>query len=328
MALIDSFNRVVTDLRLSITSACNYHCVYCRPSKDVPAGELTWPEYLHIARLFVELGVRKIRVTGGEPLLRKGIVAFIRDLSRLSSLVGENVEITLTTNGHFLAPLATELKQAGLDRATVSLDSLDDSAFARITGERDGLSKVLAGIRAAVSAGLTPLKVNSVLIRGINDDQVERFIEFARREHVIVRFIEFMPLNAGRSWTRESVVSATEIIGRVAALHPIRELAGRGCQTARRFAFQDGAGEIGVITSISDQFCKKCGRVRVTADGKIRACLFGAFEHNLIGLLRAKASDAALNSMIRSALMMKEAGHRIGTQSLTAPNRSMISIGG
>lgn len=328
MPLKDSFNRVVTDLRLSVTSACNYHCVYCRPKTETPAKELTWPEYLEIARLFIELGVRKIRITGGEPLMRGGIVDFVRNLSELSRRGADKVVTTLTTNGHFLAPIATDLKQAGLDRVTVSLDSLEACTFGHITGASAGLAPVLAGIRAAVRAGLSPVKVNCVLIRGINDDQIERFAEFARDEQAVVRFIEFMPLNGERAWNQDSVVPPADIIKRVSAVHPIRELPRDHSETARRFVFADGTGEIGIISSITNQFCKTCSRVRVTSDGKIRACLFGSFEHDLAGLLRAGASDAALKSMMTSALMMKEPGHRIGTESFATPGRSMLSIGG
>ena len=214
--LTDSHGRVIHDLRVSITDRCNYKCVYCRTGEmGAQYPELAIDEYLRLIELFVGLGITKVRLTGGEPLLRRGLVDLVRELSRLRTLDGEPLDLALTTNGHLLESLAQPLKDAGLNRITVSMDAVDAAAFERITRVEGSFSKVLAGVRAARAAGLTPLKINCVLLRGFNDDQIEGFARFAREEHVVVRFIEFMPLEEGRLWTPEIVVTLREIVDRI-----------------------------------------------------------------------------------------------------------------
>jgi cyclic pyranopterin phosphate synthase len=245
--LTDSHGRVIHDLRVSITDRCNYKCVYCRTG-DVGAQypELGIDEYLRLIRVFVGLGITKVRLTGGEPLLRKGLVDLVKELAGMRTLWGEPLDLALTTNGHLLEELATPLKAAGLNRVTVSMDAVDAATFERITRIPRSFEKVLKGVRAALAAGLTPLKINCVLLRGFNDDQVEGFARFARAEGVVVRFIEFMPLEEDRLWTPEIVVTLKEIVERIGRVLPLRELPAReASETARRYTFEDGVGEIG-----------------------------------------------------------------------------------
>src|ERR1035438_9152488 len=245
--LTDSHGRVIHDLRVSITDRCNYKCVYCRTGElGAQYPELDIAEYLRLIKLFVGLGVEKVRLTGGEPLLRHGLLELIRELGALHTLAGEPLDLAVTTNGHLLKGLAKQLKEAGLQRVTVSMAAVDAPTFERITRVPGSFSKVLAGIRAARDAGLTPLKINCVLLRGFNDDQIESFAHFAREEDVVVRFIEFMPLEEGRLWTPEIVVSMAEIVERIGRVLPLVPLPARDAgETARRFTFEDGRGEIG-----------------------------------------------------------------------------------
>jgi GTP 3',8-cyclase len=328
--LTDSHGRVIHDLRVSITDRCNYKCVYCRTGElGAQYPELAIGEYLRLIKLFVGLGIEKVRLTGGEPLLRHGLLELIRELGALRTLAGEPLDLALTTNGHLLEGLAGTLKAAGLQRVTVSMDAVDAPTFERITRVPGSFTKVLAGIRAARAAGLTPLKINCVLLRGFNDDQIESFAHFAREEDVVVRFIEFMPLEEGRLWTPEIVVSMAEIverIGRVLALVPLP--ARDAGETARRFTFADSRGEIGIIAPVTQAFCGACSRVRLTSDGKIRTCLFSQVEHDLYGHMRAGESDADLRSYIARTVQGKEARHHIGEPAFLKPSRSMVHIGG
>ena len=281
-ALQDKFGRAITDLRIAITDQCNYKCVYCRTGNEGALyGELPFADYLRMARVMAGLGIRKVRLTGGEPLLRQGIVDFVRELAQLRSADGERLDIALTTNGHLLADLAQPLKDAGLSRVTVSMDAVDPDRFARITRVPDGYDNVLAGIRAAKRAGLDPVKVNCVLLRGFNEDQIIPFGKFAREEGVIVRFIEFMPLEEDRAWTPEVVVTLDEILRAWLSFIRLIEIAHARSETARRYRFDDGVGEIGIIAPVSHPFCGHCSRVRLTSDGKIRTCLFSVLEHDL-----------------------------------------------
>ncbi|MGB8949459.1 MAG: GTP 3',8-cyclase MoaA, partial [Candidatus Sulfotelmatobacter sp.] len=277
MPLTDKFGRPITDLRISITDRCNYKCVYCRTGNEGALyGDLPFADYLRMARVLVGMGVTKVRLTGGEPLLRKGVVDFVRDLAQLRSPNqngGEPLDIALTTNGHLLADLAQPLKNAGLTRVTVSMDAVDPDRFARITRVPDGYDHVLAGIRAARRAGLWPLKVNCVLMRGFNEDQIIPFGMFSREEGVTVRFIEFMPLEEGRTWSPDTVVTLDEILTRMAEYRPLVEIPHARSETARRYRFDDGVGEIGIIAPVSHPFCGHCSRIRITSDGKIRTCL-------------------------------------------------------
>ena len=328
--LTDSHGRVIHDLRVSVTDRCNYKCVYCRTGESgAQYPELGIGEYLRLIKVFVGLGIEKVRLTGGEPLLRQGLVELVEELAGLRTLRGQPLELALTTNGHLLAGLAARLKSAGLNRVTVSMDAVDEPAFERITRVPGSFKTVLKGIRAAREAGLTPLKINCVLLRGFNDDQVEGFAGFARREGVVVRFIEFMPLEEGRLWTPEIVVPLKEIVERISRTLPLTELRPReASETARRYTFADGVGEIGIIAPVSQAFCGACSRVRLTSDGKIRTCLFSQVEHDLYGRLRAGASDAELGEYIARTVQGKEARHHIGEPGFLKPSRSMVHIGG
>jgi len=328
--LTDSHGRVIHDLRVSITDRCNYKCVYCRTGEaGAQYPELTIEEYLRLIRVFVGLGITKVRLTGGEPLLRRGLLELTAELARLRTLNGEPLELALTTNGHLLDGLAAPLKAAGLQRVTVSMDAVEAATFERITRVPGSFAAVLGGIRAARAAGLGPLKINCVLLRGFNDEQIEGFAEFARRESVVVRFIEFMPLEEGRLWTPEIVVPLAEIVARIGRVLPLVELTPReASETARRYTFADGVGEIGIIAPVSQAFCGACSRVRLTSDGKIRTCLFSQVEHDLYGRLRAGANDGELAAYVVRTIEGKEARHHIGEPGFLKPSRSMVHIGG
>jgi cyclic pyranopterin phosphate synthase len=328
--LTDSHGRVIHDLRVSITDRCNYKCVYCRTGEvGAQYPELGIEEYLRLIRLFVALGITKVRLTGGEPLLRRGLLDLVRELSALRTVDGDPVSLALTTNGHLLDGLAQPLRDAGLHRVTVSMDAVDEGVFERITRVPGSYRAVLRGIRAARDAGLTPLKVNCVLLRGFNDDQVEEFARFARDEEVVVRFIEFMPLEEGRLWSPEIVVSLREILERIGRVMPLRNLpATDPSETAQRYTFADGRGEIGIIAPVTQAFCGACSRVRLTSDGKIRTCLFSQIEHDLYGRMRAGENDAELSDYIARTVQGKEARHHIGEPGFLKPSRSMVHIGG
>ena len=328
--LTDSYGRPIHDLRVSITDRCNYKCVYCRTGEfGAQYPELSIDEYLRLIRLFVDLGITKVRLTGGEPLLRRGVLDLIRDLAGLRTLSGAPLDLAMTTNGHLLEELASPLKAAGLNRVTVSMDAVDAATFERITRVPGSFAAVLKGVRAARSAGLTPLKINCVLLRGFNDDQIEAFARFAREENVAVRFIEFMPLEEGRLWTPQIVVPLREIVERIGSVLPLVDLPARDPgETARRYGFSDGVGEIGIIAPVTQPFCGACSRVRLTSDGKIRTCLFSQVEHDLYGRMRAGASDDELRAYIFHTVQGKEARHHIGEPGFLKPSRSMVHIGG
>ncbi len=328
--LRDKHGRYITDLRVSITDRCNYRCVYCRTgNQGAQYAELPFSDYLRAVRLLVGLGVEKVRLTGGEPLLRNGLVGFVRDVASLRTLDGKQPDIAITTNGHLLADLVEPLKEAGLRRATVSMDAVDPEKFARITRVPKGYDKVLAGIRAAKRAGLEPVKVNAVLLRGFNEDQVVEFARFSREEGVVVRFIEFMPLEEDRVWSPNVVVTMDEILEKLNQFRPVRELPPNTLsETAKRYTFDDGKGEIGIIAPVSHPFCGHCSRIRLTSDGKLRTCLFSLFDHDLAGRMRQGATDEELTDYVRSVVDQKEARHHIGEQGFIKPSRSMVHIGG
>ncbi len=328
--LTDSHGRVIHDLRVSITDRCNYKCVYCRTGEvGAQYPELQIEEYLRLIRVFVGLGISKVRLTGGEPLLRRGLVDMVKELATWRTIEGEPLDLALTTNGHLLEELAAPLKAAGLNRVTVSMDAVDAATFEQITRIPGSFETVLRGVRAARAAGLTPLKINCVLMRGFNDNQVEGFARFAREEGVVVRFIEFMPLEEGRLWTPEIVVTLKEIVERIGRVLPLVEMPAReASETARRYTFADGVGEIGIIAPVSQAFCGACSRVRLTSDGKIRTCLFSQVEHDLYGRLRAGANDEELRDYIVRTVKGKEARHHIGEPGFLKPSRSMVHIGG
>ena len=329
MPLTDKFGRAITDLRIAITDRCNYKCVYCRTGNDgAMYADLPFADYLRMARVLVGLGIRKVRITGGEPLLRRGVVDFVRELSNLKTVDGEPPEIALTTNGHLLADLAQPLKDAGLYRVTVSMDAVDPDRFARITRVPNGFDAVLAGVRSAKKVGLGPVKVNCVLMRGFNEDQIIPFGMFAREEGVVVRFIEFMPLEEGRVWSPQIVVTLDEIVRRMSECRPLVETPHARSETARRYSFDDGVGEIGIIAPVSHPFCGHCSRIRITSDGKIRTCLFSVWDHDLHELMRRGASDDELVHFIHDVVQRKEARHHIGEPDFVPASRTMVHIGG
>jgi GTP 3',8-cyclase len=316
-------------LRISITDRCNYKCVYCRTGNEGAVyGELPFADYLRMARILVSMGIGKIRLTGGEPLLRKGVVDFVRELAKLRSPDGKPLDLAMTTNGHLLAELAQPLKDAGLNRITVSMDAVDPDRFVRITRVPGGFDHVLTGMRAARHAGLWPVKVNCVLMRGFNEGQIIPFGMFAREEGVVVRFIEFMPLEEGRVWSPDTVVTLDEILSRMAEYRPLIEIPHARSETARRYRFDDGIGEIGIIAPVSHPFCGHCSRIRITSDGKIRTCLFSVWDHDLHELMRRGASDENLEVFIRELVGKKEARHHIGEPDFVPASRTMVHIGG
>ena len=322
--LRDSFGRNIHDLRISLTDRCNYRCVYCRFGTGEEHAEhpLSWPELERLAAIFHRLGIAKFRLTGGEPLLRSGVTEYVRFLSSLGV-----EDIALTTNGHLLAPRAADLARAGLRRVTISLDSLDAAKFARITRVANSLEHVLAAITAAQAAGLTPVKVNVVLLRGYNDDEIEALAAFARQRDLILRFIEFMPLETGSLWKPELVVPMEEVLERIGKVYPLEAMPLRHAETARRFRFRDGApGQIGIVAPVTSPFCNQCSRIRLTADGKLRTCLFSLREWDLRAALAE--SDAAAEQLICRAVYLKEERHHIGEQDFTKPARGMVQIGG
>ena len=327
MNLHDKFGRQITDLRISVTDRCNFRCFYCRsadPENDRDHDEiLSWPELDRLAQIFLALGIRKIRITGGEPLVREGVEEYI---ARLHALGVQ--DLSMTTNGQLLAERCDNLIRAGLRRINISLDSLDPTKFAKITRTKS-FATVMKSIDAAQNSALAPAKVNAVLVRGINDDEVEAFAAFARERGVVMRFIEFMPLDADRHWSRDLVVPAAEVHRRIHALWPLEQIPHERSETARKYRFADGSpGEIGLIASVTQPFCGFCSRIRLTADGKLRTCLFSKEDRDLRSLLREGASDADLMTYIRSVVMEKEEGHRINSADFVPPSRTMVFIGG
>ena len=329
MTLRDKYGRQITDLRISITDRCNYKCVYCRTgTMGAQFPEMPIDDYLRMAQVFIGLGITKIRLTGGEPLLRHGLIDVVRELSQMQTSDGTPLDIAITTNGHLLAEMAEPLKRAGLTRVTVSMDAMEPVRFARITRVPNAYESVMAGVRESKRVGLTPLKVNCVLLRGFNDDQIIEFGKFAREENVVVRFIEFMPLEEDRVWSPEIVVTMKEVLQRMAEFMPLREITRGESETARRFVFEDGKGEIGIIAPVSNPFCGHCSRIRVTSDGKIRTCLFSVVEHDLAGLMRSGASDEDMAEFIGDAVEHKEERHHIGEPGFMPASRTMVHIGG
>ncbi|MEJ7576504.1 MAG: GTP 3',8-cyclase MoaA [Pyrinomonadaceae bacterium] len=327
--LKDSYGRQIRDLRVSVTDRCNFRCFYCLPHGEPPMAPkeqmLTFEEIERAVEIFASLGVNKIRLTGGEPMLRRDIEKLVAKIKNI-----EGVEdLALTTNGYFLSERAQNLKDAGLDRITISLDSLRPETFKRMTGT-DVLDRVLEGIYAAKRAGLAPIKVNSVIVRGHNDDEIVEMARFAREHNLAMRFIEFMPLDSGHDWSRAMVVSGREIRERINECFPlVAKAVERGSETASRFRFADGArGEIGIIASVTEPFCGACSRIRLTADGQIRTCLFSKVEHSLRDVIRSDASRDEIISYIHGVVWRKEKGHNIGALTFIQPQRTMSFIGG
>ena len=329
--LKDSYGRAIRDLRVSLTDRCNFRCFYCLPHGEPPIAPkeemLSYEEIEHVCDIFVSLGIEKIRLTGGEPMMRRDIETIIEKLARLK-LTGLQ-DLALTTNGYFLPDRARGLKDAGLDRITISVDSLKRDVFKQMTGV-DVLDRVLAGIAAAKSAGLEPIKINAVIVRGHNEDEVADFAAFAREHDVKMRFIEFMPLDSGHDWSREDVVSGREIRERISERFPLIPIdVARGSETSSRYRFADDArGEIGIIAPVTEPFCGACSRIRLTADGQIRTCLFSTVEHSLRDVIRTSASRDEIVEFIRSVVMKKEPRHYINDPQFVTPSRTMSFIGG
>ena len=324
--LVDGFGRVHRDLRISVTDRCNFRCTYCMPEEGMrwlPRDELlTYEEVERIARLFVErFGFDSIRLTGGEPTVRAHLPVLVEKLAALP------VDLALTTNGASLRLVADDLAAAGLRRLNVSLDSLRPERFRAIT-KRDELFRVLDGIDAAVEAGLHPVKVNCVVMRGVNDDEIVDFARFGRDKRVHVRFIEYMPLDAQGAWQPDDVFSQAEMVAAIDAAFPLEAVAERHDEPAERFRYRDGSGEVGIIASVTNAFCDSCDRVRLTAEGQLRNCLFALDEVDLRGPLRAGATDHALARLIEGNVAAKWAGHRINQPVFVRPGRSMSQIGG
>jgi cyclic pyranopterin phosphate synthase len=324
--LIDGFGRIADDLRVSVTDRCNLRCTYCMPPEGMawlPRSEvLTFEEVDRLVGVFMSLGVRTVRLTGGEPLAR-------RDLAILVGMLSERAvpDLSLTTNGVLLSEHADALARAGLQRVNVSVDSLLRHRFAEMT-RRDALDRVIGGLRAAESAGLTPIKLNCVVVGGTNDDEVVDFARFARETGYEVRFIEFMPLDAQGAWTRDAVVPSREVLERIDAVYPIEPVQ-HGPEPATMWRFRDGArGAVGVIASVSEPFCSSCNRIRITADGQFRTCLFALEETDLRALLREGATDQKIADVVRAAVAAKWAGHKINDADFARPARSMSMIGG
>jgi cyclic pyranopterin phosphate synthase len=324
----DGFGRVATDLRVSLTDRCNLRCTYCMPAEGLqwlPAPEvLTDDELVRLVGIAVEqLGVTEVRLTGGEPTLRRGLPELVSRFASLSPRPG----LSLTTNGLSLTRLAAPLRDAGLDRVNVSLDTLSRERFVELT-RRDRLDDVLAGLSAAADAGLTPVKVNAVLMRGVNDDEALQLLHFCLEHGYELRFIEQMPLDAQHGWTRESMVTAAEITEAISARHALVPLPGRGSAPAETFHVDGGPGTVGIIAAVTAPFCGACDRVRLTADGQVRDCLFARTESDLRTPLRAGASDVELAKRWQVAMRGKRAGHGIDDPSFLQPTRPMSAIGG
>ena len=331
LILKDSYNRPIRDLRVSLTDRCNFRCFYCLPHGEPPIAPkeqmLSYEEIEYVCEIFVSLGIQKIRLTGGEPMMRRDIETIIEKLARLKA-TGLH-DLALTTNGYFLPDRAQGLKDAGLDRITISLDSLKRDTFKQMTGV-DVLDRVLQGIEAAKQAGLQPIKINAVVVRGHNEDEVADFAAFARAHDVKMRFIEFMPLDSGHDWSREMVVSGREIRERINERFPLIPIdVARGSETSSRYRFSDGApGEIGIIAPVTEPFCGACSRIRLTADGQIRTCLFSTVEHSLRDVIRTGATRSETVEYIESVVLKKEPRHYINEPAFVTPSRSMSFIGG
>ncbi len=324
--LVDPFGRVIRDLRISVTDRCNFRCTYCMPAEGLewlPRSEVLSFEEIHrVSRIFVErFGVEGIRLTGGEPTVRANLPRLISQLS------GLGVDLAMTTNGATLRNNAGELRSAGLRRINISLDTLHADRFEQMT-RRNELANVLAGIDAAVTAGFLPVKINTVIERGVNDDEIVDLARFGRERGVEVRFIEFMPLDASGHWANDQVVGQDEIVERISEVFPLEQMPARGAAPADRWRYLDGAGTVGVIPSVTKPFCGDCDRVRLTAEGQFRTCLFATDEFDLREIMRSGGDDDALAERIIAAVGTKWAGHQINRVDFIRPNRSMSQIGG
>jgi cyclic pyranopterin phosphate synthase len=346
--LVDSHGRVLRDLRISLTDRCNFRCLYCLPETEaaqnfyrghwahmpnstpivqqwVPKSNLlSFEEIERVVRLAASLGIQKLRLTGGEPLLRHDVEKLVARLAQIPGII----DLAMTTNGFLFPDKARALRDAGLQRVSFSLDSLDQANFKKLTG-RDGLEQVLKSISLAQELGFNPVKVNAVVIRGLNDHEIGPLAEFARERNLSLRFIEFMPLDSARAWLKEMVVPGHEVLARAQQLFDLRPApTDNPSATAKRWVFADGRGELGIIAPVTEPFCGHCNRIRLTADGKVRTCLFSVTEHDLRSLLRNGASDDKLSDWLKAVVWQKEARHHIGEPDFVPPSRSMSCIGG
>ncbi len=325
--LTDPQGRVVRDLRISVTDRCNLRCFYCMPQEGMAwlpkADLLSFEEIARVARVAVGLGVTGVRLTGGEPTVRADLPLLVRGLRAL----GPTLDLSLTTNGLKLAAMAGPLRAAGLSRVNVSLDTLDRGRFRRLA-RRDRLHDVLEGLAAARRAGLAPVKVNAVLMRDFNEDEIVPLARWARDEGCQLRFIEWMPLDAGREWTRERLVPAETVLERLGAAFPLEPVEAAGDAPAELYRYRDGGGLVGIVASVTRPFCARCDRIRLTADGQVRTCLFAHDEHDLRAALRGRADDARLAQLRRAAVWRKGPGHEIGEPAFRPPARRMNAIGG
>ncbi len=323
--LIDTYGRVHRDLRISVTDRCNFRCQYCMPEEGMdwtPREELlTFEEIERLASLLVnKFGIESIRLTGGEPTVRANLSKLIEKLAKL------DVDLSLTTNGATLPLIAGDLYNAGLDRINISLDTLDRKRFESLT-RRDNLKQVLHGIETAKSVGFDPVKINMVVMKGVNDDEVLDFVSYGRENGLVVRFIEFMPLDADETWEKSKVMPQNEILDLISSKYELEPLS-RGSSPAARWKFVDGPGEIGIIATVSEAFCDACDRIRLTADGKFRNCLFAIEEYDVRKLLRENAGDEKIIELFSHAVKQKWAGHQIGKSVFIRPSKSMSQIGG
>jgi len=328
--LKDSFGRVIDNLRVSVTDRCNFRCVYCMPAHGMKwldkKNILSFEEIFRIAGIFSGLGITRLRLTGGEPLMRKELSTLIRMLRDIEKIE----DISLTTNGYFLNEQAAALHGAGLKRINISLDSLYSGSFGSVT-RRDYYEDVRKGIARAVEVGMNPVKINVVLIRGFNDNEILDFAELGRKNNFVIRFIEFMPLGSDDKWNVQKVVRSDEIRSTIESgfgMRLIPDAEGKKNQPADVFRFEDGIGRIGFISSVSEPFCEHCNRVRITSDGKLRTCLFSHTETDLMKLLRGGAQDGEIREIIIEAVSNKERGHMINRPGFQRPERTMSQIGG
>lgn len=332
MDLVDRYGRTVRDLRISVTDRCNFRCTYCMPEEGLNwldrAEVLTFEEIERVARICVErFGIDSLRLTGGEPTVRAHLPKLIERLAALRLADGRKPDIALTTNGATLRSISQQLRDAGLDRINISLDSLQRERFLAMT-RRDELDNVLAGISEAVATGFEKVKINSVIERGTNDDEIVDLATFGREQGVEVRFIEFMPLDATNEWEKKKVVTQDEIVSLISAVYPLEQIPARGAAPADRWRYLDGRGTVGVIPSVSQPFCGDCDRVRITSDGQFRTCLFATDEFDVRAIMRNGGSDDEIAQLIIDAVATKWAGHQINQVNFIRPNRSMSQIGG
>ena len=326
--LCDGHGRRIEDLRVSVTDRCNFRCQYCMPADGLPwldrAEILRFEEIERLVRIFAALGIKAVRLTGGEPLVRRDFPSLVAMLSGVKGIR----DLSLTTNGYLLERHADALVRAGIGRVNVSIDSLQRDRFFELT-RRDALPQVLRGLEAiAAHPEVRPIKVNAVAIRDFTEAEVERFCEFARSTDFQVRFIEFMPLDADRAWNPDSVLAGEELRRMIAAIHPLEEVPREPSATARVFRFADGKGEVGFVNPVSEPFCAECNRVRLTAEGKLRTCLFSLHETDLRAPMRDGADDGELAAIVRDAVWRKELKHRVNEPGFRQPPRTMSAIGG